>query len=67
MTTREKIEEVIKNVPENQIDTLYEAIKGVLKVLQEAEDDAYCMALAEQAKKENDGTTYSMDEVLKFG
>lgn len=32
-----------------------------------AEDDAYCIALAERAQKENDGTTYSMDEVLKFG
>lgn len=65
MTTREKIARVIKNVPERQLETLYSAIVGMVELMKEAEDDVFCLSLAEKGQSEDDGNRYSMEDVLK--
>lgn len=65
MTTREKIARVIKNVPERQLETLYSAIVGMVELMKEAEDDVFCLSLAEKGQSEDDGNRYSMGDVLK--
>jgi hypothetical protein len=65
MSNREKVVSLIDSVPDYQLDALYNAIAGIIQIMKEAEDDAFCLSLAEQAKNENDGIRYSMDEVLK--
>ncbi len=65
MTTREKIARVIKNVPERQLETLYSAIVGMVELMKEAEDDVFCLSLAEKGQSEDDGNRYSMNDVLK--
>ena len=65
MTTREKIARVIKDVPERQLETLYSAIVGMIELMKEAEDEVFCLSLAEKGQSEDDGNRYSMEEVLK--
>lgn len=65
MTTREKIARVIKNVPERQLETLYSAIVGMVELMKEAEDEVFCLSLAEKGQSEDDGNRYSMEDVLK--
>ena len=65
MTTREKIARVIKNVPERQLETLYSAIVGMVELMKEAEDDVFCLSLAEKGQSEDEGNRYSMEDVLK--
>ena len=65
MTTREKIVDVIKKVPDRQLDALYSAIIGMIDIMKEAEDEVFCLSLAEQGKVEDDGSRYSMNDVLK--
>ena len=65
MTTREKIADVIRKVPDRQLETLYSAIIGMIDIMKDAEDEVFCLSLADQGKAEDDGSRYSMKDVLK--
>ncbi len=64
MSNREKLTALIESVPDAQVDWLYQTVTQVLHVMAEAEDDAFCLALAEQAEAEDDGTRYSFEELM---
>lgn len=63
--SRENLMELINEVPENMIEAVYSAISNIITIMKDAEDDAFCVSLAEAAMNEDDGTRYTMDEVIK--
>ena len=64
MTTREKIADAIRKVPDRQLDALYSAIIGMIDIMKDAEDEVFCLSLAEKGELEDDGKHFSMDNVL---
>ncbi len=64
MSTREMLTNLINSVPDSQMDLLYQTVSSMLKIMADAEDDAFCLALAEQAALEDDGTRYSLEELM---
>lgn len=64
MSTREMLTNLIDSVPDSQMDLLYQTVSNLLQIMADAEDDAFCLALAAQAEQEDDGTRYSLEELM---
>ena len=65
MSKRELLDNLLQSIPDYQIDIVYDTVTGIIKILDDAEDDAFCLALAQKALKDDDNTRFSMEDVMK--
>ena len=61
---RESLIELVNEVPEHMIEGSTFGYFKHYYYYERAEDDAFCIFLAEAAGSEDDGTRYTMDEVI---
>ena len=68
MSDREKAIQLLESLPDNKIAYVIGYIQGLTaeqNEIEEVEPDEWDLAMIEEAKKENDGTTISFEELLK--
>ena len=66
MSNRERAHQLLDKVPENKIIYILGILEGAtIPEIEEVEPDKWDLKMIEEAKKENDGTTISFDELLK--
>ncbi len=66
MSNREIAINIINEIPEYKLNYVIEILKGIKSlIIDEAEPDELDLKMIAEAEKENDGTVYSLDEVLK--
>jgi hypothetical protein len=66
MSNKEKVLQIIDNIPENKlifVVDMLNSIKGLL--VDETEPDEWDSEMIAEAEKENDGKTVSFEEMLK--
>jgi hypothetical protein len=66
MSNKEKVLQIIDDIPENKlifVVDMLNSIKGLL--VDEIEPDEWDCEMIAEAEKENDGTTVSFEEMLK--
>lgn len=66
MSNKEKAIQLLENIPENKmifVLNMLENIRGLL--IDEVEPDEWDLQMIHEAKKENDGVTVSLEELLK--
>lgn len=64
MSTKEKIYQLIDSLSEEQLRGLLTMLTGYAKIIDEAQDDAFCAKLYEEAKND-DSDTKSVEEFAK--
>lgn len=65
MSTKEKIYQLIDSLSEEQLRGLLTMLTGYAKIIDEAQDDAFCAKLYEEAKNDDDSDTKSVEEFAK--
>ncbi len=66
MSDKEKAMQIIENIPEDKMVFVVNMLENIREMLiEEVEPDEWDLAMIEEAKKENDGTTISFEELLK--
>lgn len=68
MSDRERAQQLLDSVPEYKIQYVIAYLQGVTageNLIEEVEPDEWDLKMIEEARKENDGTTISFDELLK--
>ena len=68
MSNREMAIQLLNNIPDSKlvyIIDILNGIKNMLSDIEEVEPDEWDLKMIAEAEAENDGTTYTLDEVLK--
>ncbi len=66
MSEKERAIQIIENIPEDKMVFVVNMLENIREMLiEEVEPDEWDLAMIEEAKKENDGTTISFEELLK--
>ena len=66
MSEKERAIQIIENIPEDKMVFVVNMLENIQEMLiEEVEPDEWDLAMIEEAKKENDGTTISFEELLK--
>lgn len=66
MSEKERAIQIIENIPEDKMVFVVNMLENIREMLiEEVDPDEWDLAMIEEAKKENDGTTISFEELLK--
>lgn len=66
MSNREIAINIINEIPEYKLNYVIDILKGIKNlIVEEVEPDEWDLKMIAEAEAENDGTTYTLDEVLK--
>ena len=62
MSTKEKIYNLIDGLSEEQLNGLLTMLTGYTKIIEEAEDDAFCLELYKEAENDIDDDSKSVED-----
>lgn len=69
MSNREMVIQLLNNIPDSKLVYILDILKGIKglsdNLIEEVEPDEWDLKMIAEAEAENDGTTYTLDEVLK--
>ena len=69
MSNREMVIQLLNNIPDSKLVYILDILKGIKglsdNLIEEVEPDEWDLKMLDEAEAENDGTTYTLDEVLK--
>jgi len=56
MSVRERCYDIVKNIPDAQLSYVAAILENAQRMIEEMQDDAYCLELYRQAKSDPDNT-----------
>ncbi|MDR1159276.1 MAG: hypothetical protein LBK69_01440 [Syntrophomonadaceae bacterium] len=65
MSNKERCITLIDRFSESQLTAVISILENIAKLSEEAEDEAFCLRLAEQAKLEDDGSETSAESLRR--
>lgn len=66
MSNREKAIQLLDNIPESKLVFVVDMLESIKNLLvDEVEPDKWDLSMIDEAKKEDDGTTVSFEELLE--
>ena len=66
MSNKEKAIQLLENIPESKMIFVINVLENLKELMiEEVEPDEWDKAMIAEAERENDGTTVSLDELLK--